>query len=95
MTDNNWITPEWIEEQIVKSGYRFYGDKSDFFKSFAAEINKEIKNILESAEKRDCTTCYFGYMGCSQNNVSWARCIKNSYENWSKHSPNWTPKEQK
>lgn len=89
MTDNNWITPEWIKTKIVN----FRTTNTDYTipeESFlAAEINKEIKNVLESAEKRDCKTCKR-----SQYTINCQECLACYFET-KKTFPNWTPKEVK
>ncbi len=88
MTDNNWITPEWINIKAHDWEYnkKYQSNACTFHSYLSAEINKEIKNILESAEKRDCKTCFYEndtlHLGC----VDCTDCIP---------YPNWTPKEVK
>lgn len=59
MTNNNWITPEWLQNVKIKFLEKYVDtlDSMRFDEFFCAEINKEIKNILESAEKKECKDC--------------------------------------
>lgn len=86
MTDNNWITEMWIEKK--RELYVKHNDEYDGFYPFlAAEINKEIKNILEAAAKRECKDCKHEPPDPHQK-----ACI---YCHEFVANRNWTPKEGK
>lgn len=61
MTDNNWTTPEWVDKKVNVEHYSVFRrcERVPFrvCVEIAEELNEKIKNILESAEKRDCKTC--------------------------------------